>query len=109
MQKAIIETSTRVIRRLTTDQDPVILPDEAVIALDQEIDLEGKYYKLDQNNNKVLATEQEIDKAKVDEEREVIKFQAKKTAYIQALETAISDQNVPYSVRKVFKKLKELN
>jgi hypothetical protein len=87
MQKAIIHTTTRVIKRLTTEDSPSIAADESIISLSQPIDLAGGFWKLDAQNNKVPATEAEVDAADVDE----TKVAAKRTAARQALQSAIND------------------
>jgi hypothetical protein len=66
-QKAIIHTSTRVIRRLTTDASPAITSDETVVDLAVDIDLVNGPWKLDLSNVKVQATAQENQDAGQDE------------------------------------------
>lgn len=57
-QTAVIFTTNRVIRRLTTDVSPAIAADETAIALAVDIDLSGGSpgWKLDVSNNKVACT-----------------------------------------------------
>ena len=80
MQNAIIHTESRVIRRLTTDESPKFAEDESVVTLETPIDLAGGFWKLDDNNEKVEATDKDIDDAGVDEEREALKQKAKRDA-----------------------------
>lgn len=87
MQKAIIYTQNRVIRRITTDQNPSIATGESVVDLPQDIDLVGGFWKLDAQNNKIAATSQEIDDADVDESRTI----AKRLAKTQAVRSAVAD------------------
>lgn len=77
-QKAIIHTATRVIRRLTTDDDHTLGLDESAVILNDPVDIGGGYWKLDEANKKVPATDKEIDDAGVDEEKEKAKFEAKR-------------------------------
>jgi len=65
-QKAIIETKTRVIRRITTDINPSISTDETVVDLSQDIDLANGPWKLDLADKKVAATTIEAKEAGVD-------------------------------------------
>lgn len=67
MQKAIIHSLTRVIRRLTTEDNPALSTGEEVVVLDAPIDLAGGYWKLDSQNKKTLATDQESKDAGVNE------------------------------------------
>lgn len=67
MQKVIIHTATRVVRRLTLDETPKIQPDESIVDLASPIDLAGGFWKLDAKNEKVLATTLEVDQAGVDD------------------------------------------
>lgn len=70
-QKAIIHTATRVIRRLTTDAAPDIAADETAVDMGAvTLDLAGGYWKLDAQNNRVPATQADIDAADVDPVRE---------------------------------------
>lgn len=69
-QQAIIHTATRVIRRLTTDPTPDVAADETAVDLRAAvIDLAGGYWKLDAQNNRVPATQADIDAADVDPAR----------------------------------------
>ena len=107
-QKAIIHKATRVIRRLTIDDVPSINPiDEEEIELLAPIDLAGGFWKLDAQNKKVLATDQEIDDADVDEARVAIKMNARR-AIFRALVTDLADNGVTLlKVQNYFKLLKE--
>lgn len=69
MQKAIIHKDTRTIRRLTIDDNPDILSDEEVIVLENSIDLSGGFWKLNNMNEKVEATEKESIDSGVNEEK----------------------------------------
>ena len=44
MQKAIIHTATRVIRRLTIDDNPEIASDESIVELETPVDIGGGYW-----------------------------------------------------------------
>lgn len=69
-QKAIIHTATRVIRRLTTNDSPVLSSDETSIEMITPIDLAGGPWKLDiDNTTKLVPTQQEIDDSDVDQSR----------------------------------------
>lgn len=72
MIRLFLHAATRVIRRATTDMTMPPLDDEITVDLvDESFDLRvgGKYWKLDVNNQRVEATEQEIDDADVDDEK----------------------------------------
>ncbi|HZX14981.1 MAG TPA: hypothetical protein VFF49_11355 [Thermodesulfobacteriota bacterium] len=88
MQKAIIHTTTRIIRRLTTDNVPVLSLDETAIEMVTPIDLDNGYWKLDVDNLTLLVpTQQEIDDSGVDEVRNAI-LRKQKT---DAIDAAIDD------------------
>jgi hypothetical protein len=109
VQKAIIHSPTRVIRRLTTEDPPRVLADEEAIVMDPPITLNEGYRKLDVDNVTLLVpTTQEIDDADVDEAMVAAKRQAKRDAYKSALDTAVKDGTLPQTVRDVFTTLKEL-
>ena len=112
MQYAIIHTATRVIRRLTTDEPPAVWADETAVALAEKIDLapEGqtKYWKLDDKNKKIAASNAEIDAAGVDETLEAQKRAAKVAAYKDAVATAAADPLIIGSLKTYFEKLKDL-
>lgn len=77
MQKVIIHTATRVIRRLTTDENPVVLSDESIIPMNPSIVLDG-FKKLALDNISLLVpTQQEIDDSGVDESRNALIRQQK--------------------------------
>lgn len=70
-QFAIIHTATRVIRRLTTDTVPDVAADETAVDMGAVVlDLAGGYWKLSAQNQKVAATQADIDAADVDPVRE---------------------------------------
>jgi hypothetical protein len=64
--KAIIETATRVIRRLTMDPNPPLATDEMAIDVTAKIDLSVGPLKLDQSANPVSATLAEWQQAGLD-------------------------------------------
>ena len=69
-QSAIIHTATRVIRRLTTDDVPVLNAGESAVSLAAPVDLAGGPWKLAADNQTLTApTLQEIDDAEADPER----------------------------------------
>jgi len=86
-QYAILHAATRVIRRLSVEEDVQVGPDEVAVALDQPIDLAGGFWKLDAGDQKVLASDQEITEARVDPVRE----RQRKLALVAELKVAISD------------------
>lgn len=86
MQKAIIHTDTRVIKRLTTDESPVLTKDETIVELVENIDLAGGSWKLDNANKKVLATAKEIE----DSGDEQVIF-TKRSLIVKEINKAISD------------------
>lgn len=87
MQKAIIHTNSRVIRRLTVDVTPSIASDESVVELSDAVDLAGGFFKLDPANKLVPASKAEIDAADVDES----KVAAKRAQVRKAIKDAIID------------------
>lgn len=87
MQKVIIHTATRVIRRLTLDEAPKIQPDESIVEIETPLDLAGGFWKLDAKNEKVMASTLEVDQAGVDDTVEA----QKKTVKIQNYHAAVDD------------------
>lgn len=87
MQKVIIHTATRVIRRLTLDETPKVHPDESVVELETPLDLAGGFWKLDEKNEKVPASTLEVDQAGVDDTVEA----QKKVVKIQNYHAAVDD------------------
>lgn len=67
-QKAIIHTTTRVIRGLTTDTNPTLPSGFSAVDLAVDIELSNGPWKLDLSNVKVQATQQEARDAGVDED-----------------------------------------
>ena len=98
MQKAIIHTETRVIRQLTTDEDPKIQKDESVVDLAEKIDIGGGYWKLDLQDKKVAATDQEIDEAGVDPVKEAAKLDEKQkqihASIVDMADNGVTDQKL---------------
>ena len=72
MPKVIIHTPTRVIRRITTDENPSISSDESFVEVDFT-DIGGGFWRLDDLNNKVLALEKDIDASGIDDTREAVR------------------------------------
>lgn len=70
MEKVIIDTDTRIIKRFTTNDDPAISGGETAIPLDEPITMQPGFWKLDLNGKLMEATQAEIDAAGVDEKRE---------------------------------------
>jgi len=88
--KAIIHTTTRVVRRLTTDDPPPIMGDEtAIVVPSADLAPVGatRWWKLDVSNNIVPATQAEADAAGMDEEA----ANARKKAALIALKAVVND------------------
>ena len=108
MQKAIIHTTTRVIRRLTTDDNPQIADDESIVNLAANIDIGGGFWKLDVTNKKVAAITQEIDDAGVDENRRAASRTQKVIAFNNIV-ADLADNGVTLpKIQLYFKALKDL-
>lgn len=58
---AVIHSVTRVIRRVTTEADHKLLPDEELIPFEGKLDLAAGPWKLDDKGEKVAATAEEFD------------------------------------------------
>jgi hypothetical protein len=103
-QKAIIDTATGVIKRLTLDDIPQVTSTETAVVIDlgKEIDLGGGYFKLDDKNNKIPATDDEVDKAGVDPSKEATKKQILLDAYNKAINDILNDITVPDTLKQYF-------
>lgn len=108
MQKAVIHTATRVIRRLTTEENHQIQPDETLVALQTPITLNG-YAKLAVDNATITTpTQQEIDDSGVDESR-VYTLRKQKIELLQSIITDIADNGASLAkLRTYFQTLKGL-
>lgn len=110
-QFAIIHTDTRVIRRVTTDSSFEIAADESLIKLAAPIDIGPiggtLFWKLDGRDQKVAATEADIDAAKVDELREAQKRRLKIQAYQDAVTTAANDPLILGNLKNFFIALRD--
>lgn len=90
MQKAIIHTATRVVRRLTTDDSPVIEADETVVEMDQPITISG-FTKLNEKNEAVVASETEAADAGVNLEEVRRRRKVKRDNFVNALDDLITN------------------
>lgn len=63
MTKAIIHTATRIVRRVTTDPEHVVAPDETAVEVPDTIDLAGGPWILAVDGSLVTPTQAEIDAA----------------------------------------------
>lgn len=108
MQKAIIHTNTRVIRRLTTDINPVVGADESVVEVSDTIDLSGGYFKLDENDNKKTATTKDIEDSDVDEGVRGQKRGLKYVALRKSIFDIATDGATPENLTTYFQRLKDL-
>ncbi len=82
--KAIIETVTRVIRRMTTDDAPPLANDEAAVDVAAPINLAVGPLKLDGSNNPVTASTAEYQQAGLDPAFNKTQHDAVVQAYKQA-------------------------
>lgn len=103
MPKAIIDTTTRVIKRLTTDDVPSMDLTESFVDLgDIQIDLTS-FKKLDVDNKTFLIpTQKEIDDSKIDPVRVDFFLKQKQELVKTALDSLIADATVPQTVRDYF-------
>lgn len=108
MQKAIIDIGTRVIKRLTTDEQPEIEENEAVVELEEAIDLSGGFWKLDEKNKKVEATEVDADLARVDPKKIEIEKESLRKAYKDAIGVVLKEDTLPESLKQYFSVLNKL-
>lgn len=106
MQKAIIHTKTQVIRRLTTDVNPQIAPDESIIDLDSPISIGNDFKKLNHKKELVTASPEEIDEAGVDEDRQRIK-RAEKYNQLQSVIQSLSQKINEEQLREYFRLLSQ--
>lgn len=109
MEKAIIHTETRVIRRTTTEENPQITADETVIEMPEVVQLGGGFWKLNAKNKKVAATVEEGRAAGIDYEWN---NEQKRTRIVEmrGLITELSnDATIPAKLRDYFKALDNLN
>jgi hypothetical protein len=108
MQKAIIHTATRVVRRLTTDDNPQILPDETAIDMSTPLTLDG-FQKLDGDDKTLVkASQQDIDDAGVDEARQS-QIRAQKVANVKAkVDEIINEPGISPKIKSYFQALKEI-
>ena len=110
MQKAIIDTATRVIKRVTVDDQPSFdEKTESIVNLNEKVDLSGDYKKIEIDNKTIsIATPEEIDIAGVDETIEAIKKDLKLKNLQKAIDDVLKDNSVPDSIKSYFQALKEL-
>ena len=103
---AIIHTSTRVIRRLTSVDPPEFNLNETAISVPAEFTLQGAPWKLQPDNiSTVKPTQQEIDDSGVDPDRVALKRKQLMDDYIASIEAIIADLTIPARIRTVFSKL----
>lgn len=109
MQKAIIDVATNVIKRVTTDENPFISPNEAVVVLSTNVDLSGGFKKVDPVSKEVSpASEAEIDQAGVDEQKVGLAKTEKVKALYDAIDAIVASKNVPDAVKAYFQILKDI-
>lgn len=108
--KCIIHTNTRVIKRITVDENPNISVDETVVEIaGTNFDLGGGYWKLDiDNTTKIIATEAEIYESGVDETLENVKKNNLRIELNTKIEEASTDVAGLNEVKNYFKTLKKL-
>jgi len=102
MQKAIIHKLTRVILRLTTDDNPDIKDNEEIVELASPIDLADGPWKLDSQNNKVPASLEEYQQATITPQQVNI------NSLKANIDILLSDASVADSVKNVMRNLKAL-
>jgi len=103
-QKAVIHTETRVIFGLTTDDNPQIGPNMSVVELASPITLGGGFWKLDESNNKVAATQEEVDASGVDEVRNRYFKALARQEYLDAIAVLLAEPAIPLKLKNVFQK-----
>ena len=111
MPFAIIHTTSRVIRRLTTDDPPPIAADEKAFLVPDKFDVGGSlsgWWVLDIDNvSKRAALQAEIDAADVDEARIALKQLLKRTELLKAITNIESASSLPLLVRTFATRLRE--
>ena len=106
MKRLFIHTATRVIKRATTDDEVQAAPDETAVEVTSDWDLrkDGKYWKLDAQNNPIEATNADIDASDVDHVRAGLKRKAIVTD-IEILMQDMADNGVTLAkMQQLFKK-----
>lgn len=109
MQFAILDTNTRVIKRLTSDAVPSVSTTETAVDVSANpIDLKG-FLKLEVDNKTLLTpTQNEIDASGVDESRNSVLKLAKQQAVKTALDSILTDPVIPQKIKDYFTALKNL-
>lgn len=90
MQYAIYHTATRVVRRLTVDSSPPMLPDEGIIEVSDAWSFapNGRgWYKVGADGRRLNATAQERDDAGLDDEAISLRKNTARAAAVTALKT----------------------
>ena len=89
MKRLFIHTASRVIRRATIDDEVQPGADETAVQVGYDWDLRhmGKYWKLDNTNQPVEATEADIDASDVDP----VRVHARRTAVVAQITTIMQD------------------
>lgn len=110
-QKAIIHTATRVIRRVTIDDNHTIGADETAVTLASEIDLApagsaSGYWKLSGSDLKVEATQAEGRTAGLDPAFDRAQRNARRQALLDHLDDMAADATLPARVRTFASRLK---
>lgn len=107
MQKAIIDNKTGVVLRLTIEESPQISSTENIVELKEQIDLSGGYFKLDEKQNKILASQQEIIDSNVDDDITASKLSERKQVFIRSIEAAIINKADTTSLVKFLQAFKD--
>lgn len=112
MQKAIIHTDTRVVKRLTIDENPQMTIDESIVEVDDSFDLALEpgvtAWKVDIDGNKIPATDKDQEDAKL-EHKEYEKQVLLQTNLLASVDTILADDKVLPSLKSFFTIYKDLH
>ena len=101
-QHAILHAATRIIRRLSTEEEAQVAPDEVAVPLATPIDLSGGFWKLSADNQtKITASEQEIIEARVDPTRERQRKLVLVVELRASFQDAVGDPTLPAKLRRI--------
>lgn len=96
---AIIDTSTRVIRALTSTPSPALAASESAVVVADGMNLAGGPWKLDVGNNKVAATATEYNNSGYNEVFNATQRAARKTTFKNSFAAVQADATVPATLK----------
>lgn len=104
MNKLIIDSSTRIIRCVTSDQSPTLLPNETTVDVPDGFIVPGKYKKIGVDG----VTVSDASQAEIDAYDDILQpRRVKKRQLISTIDTMIADGTLPAKVRTFVSNLKD--